>query len=112
MPRPSSSPREEVRRILAATCHYQVLEVGSNATEETIKRARRMKSLLVHPDKVGPDVAGANDAFGKVTLVSFCCKAVGNPEPLASAALCQMEMWRATIAQKSDLARLHLMMIG
>ena len=65
-----NTPKEEVLRILSAKSHYTVLEVDSKATEEAIKKARRMKSLLVHPDKVGPDVLGANDAFGKVTLVS------------------------------------------
>ena len=67
--RPSGDPKEEVKRILAAKSHYAVLEVGSSATEDIIKRARRSKSLMVHPDKVGSDVAGAADAFGKVTLV-------------------------------------------
>lgn len=56
-------------RIAAATTHYSVLEVEQNATDEVIKRARRAKSLLVHPDKVGPGVAGASEAFQKVTLV-------------------------------------------
>lgn len=104
MPRPSGSPQEEVRRILAATCHYNVLEVDSGATEDTIKRARRMKSLLVHPDKVGSDVAGANDAFGKVTLVSFCCTATDKSELLISVAVCQKKVWHATSPQKSDSA--------
>ena len=67
-----NTPKQEVVRILSAKSHYTVLEVDSKATEDAIKKARRMKSLLVHPDKVGPDVKGANEAFGKVTLVSHC----------------------------------------
>ena len=77
-PRPSQSapPRAsntdaktEVSRILAAKTHYAVLELERTADEETIKRAKKMKSLLVHPDKAG-DLAGAADAFGKVIDVS------------------------------------------
>ncbi|KAL3137777.1 hypothetical protein ABBQ38_005037 [Trebouxia sp. C0009 RCD-2024] len=77
-PRPSQSvpPRAsntdaktEVSRILAAKTHYAVLEVEHSADDETIKRAKKMKSLLVHPDKAG-NLAGAADAFGKVINVS------------------------------------------
>lgn len=69
MSRPTGDAKEEIKRILAAKSHYAVLEVDSSAKEDTIKRARRMKSLVVHPDKVGPDVIGANEAFMKVTQV-------------------------------------------
>ena len=46
-----------------------MLEVETTAGEEVIRRAKRLKSLVVHPDKVG-NLAGASDAFGKVTDVS------------------------------------------
>lgn len=66
----STDAKSEVKRILAATSHYSVLEVEPTAGEETIRRARRSKSLLVHPDKVG-DLPGARDAFDRVTNVSW-----------------------------------------
>lgn len=69
-PRASNTDaKTEVSRILAAKTHYAVLEVEHSADDETIKRAKKMKSLLVHPDKAG-NLAGAADAFGKVINVS------------------------------------------
>lgn len=65
----STDAKTEVRRILAAKTHYAVLEVDHNADEDTVKRAKKMKSLLVHPDKAG-NLTGAGDAFGKVIDVS------------------------------------------
>lgn len=65
----STDANTEVRRILAAKTHYAVLEVDHNADEDTVKRAKKMKSLLVHPDKAG-NLTGAGDAFGKVIDVS------------------------------------------
>ena len=67
----STDPKTEVKRILSAKTHYAVLEVETNADEESVKRAKKMKSLLVHPDKAG-NLAGAGDAFGKVIDVSTC----------------------------------------
>lgn len=49
--------------------HYAVLEVDHDVDADTVKRAKKMKSLLVHPDKAG-DLTGAGDAFGKVIDVS------------------------------------------
>ena len=65
----STDAKTEVRRILSAKTHYAVLEVDHDADEDTVKRAKKMKSLLVHPDKAGA-LAGAGDAFGKVIDVS------------------------------------------
>lgn len=64
----STDAESEVKRILAATTHYSVLEVETTAGEDSIRKARRNKSLVVHPDKT--DVAGARDAFDRVTNVS------------------------------------------
>ena len=64
----STDVKSEVKRILAATSHYSVLEVETTAGEDSIRKARRNKSLVVHPDKT--DVAGARDAFDRVTNVS------------------------------------------
>ena len=72
MSRGSTDPKAEIQRILSTSCHYTVLEVDTTAEEEVIRRAKRTKSLLVHPDKVG-DLAGASHAFGKVTDVSNSC---------------------------------------
>ncbi len=64
----STDAKSEVKRILAATTHYSVLEVETTAGEDSIRKARRNKSLVVHPDKT--DIAGARDAFDRVTNVS------------------------------------------
>ncbi|KAA6423225.1 MAG: hypothetical protein FRX49_07212, partial [Trebouxia sp. A1-2] len=61
----STDAKSEVKRILAATSHYSVLEVETTAGEDSIRKARRNKSLVVHPDKT--DIAGARDAFDRVT---------------------------------------------
>lgn len=45
-----------------------MLEVETTAGEDSIRKARRNKSLVVHPDKT--DIAGARDAFDRVTSVS------------------------------------------
>ena len=77
MSRGSTDPKAEIQRILSTSCHYSVLEVDTTAEEEVIRRAKRTKSLLVHPDKVG-NIAGASDAFGKVTDVSNSCMPAAN----------------------------------
>ena len=51
--------------------YYEVLQLanGSEALEESVlKRARREKMLLVHPDKTGR-VPGGNEAFDAVSIV-------------------------------------------
>lgn len=72
----STDAKTEVTRILAAKTHYAVLEVEHSADEDTVKRAKKTKSLLVHPDKAG-NLAGAGDAFGKVIDVSTSCELTG-----------------------------------
>ena len=62
-------PKSEIHRIKSPASHYLVLEVDTSAEEDVIRRAKRTKSLLVHPDKVG-GLAGSSDAFGRVTDVS------------------------------------------
>jgi hypothetical protein len=39
-------------------------------TPESLRAARKLKALAVHPDKVGHDHPGANQAAGRVNKVS------------------------------------------
>lgn len=60
----------EVARVLSCTDYYQVLEVERTADEATIRRAKRSKALLVHPDKLAAEASiGATEAFHRVTEV-------------------------------------------
>ncbi|KAK9830350.1 hypothetical protein WJX72_011210 [[Myrmecia] bisecta] len=59
----------EVKRILAATDHYMVLEVARDADEAAIRKAKKVKALQSHPDKLGGAV-GAKEAFQRVTAAS------------------------------------------
>ena len=61
--------RGEVRRVLEAATHYEVLEVARDAERAAVKAAWRAKSLLTHPDKVGPHAEGANEAVSAVKNV-------------------------------------------
>jgi hypothetical protein len=40
-------------------------------TPESLRAARKAKALAVHPDKVGHDHPGANQAAGRVNKVSW-----------------------------------------
>jgi curved DNA-binding protein CbpA len=46
----------------------QVLEVGLDADEETLKTAKRQKALLVHPDKNAAAV-GSSQAMARILEV-------------------------------------------
>lgn len=48
---------------------YEVLELPRDADEEAVRRAKRLKSLATHPDKLGQTAAGAKEAFQRVTQV-------------------------------------------
>ncbi len=58
----------EVARVLQASDHYEVLQVPVEADTEALRKAKRLKALATHPDKLG-QAAGANEAFGRVTEV-------------------------------------------
>jgi DnaJ domain len=60
----------EVARVLSCTDYYEVLEVERTADEGAIRRAKRSKALLVHPDKLPGDASiGAAEAFHRITEV-------------------------------------------
>ena len=59
----------EVARVLGAADLWQVLEVPRSPALEALKKAKRTKSLLVHPDKLPPATVGAPQAFVRVTQV-------------------------------------------
>jgi hypothetical protein len=60
----------EVARILGASDFYEVLEVDRAVDEAAVRKAKRVKVLLVHPDKLAGDAAiGAAEAFHRVTEV-------------------------------------------
>ena len=54
----------EVARILGCRTYYEVLEVGDDTDEESVRKAHRRKALLVHPDKCSSPHAKA--AFQRV----------------------------------------------
>eukprot|EP01024_Parvocaulis_polyphysoides_P024476 TRINITY_DN2242_c1_g1_i2.p1 TRINITY_DN2242_c1_g1~~TRINITY_DN2242_c1_g1_i2.p1 ORF type:complete len:427 (-),score=17.07 TRINITY_DN2242_c1_g1_i2:301-1581(-) len=69
IPLPTKPPKGttgEIKRVLSCGDYYSVLEVERNADEGCIKKAKRVKSLSTHPDKLG-DIAGAKEAFQRVT---------------------------------------------
>ena len=68
-PEAVSGAEGEVARVLACATHYQVLEVASNADEAALKRAKKLKQLSTHPDKLGPQAVGAGLAFQRVVEV-------------------------------------------
>ncbi len=43
--------------------------MAQDADPPTLKRARTQKALVTHPDKVGLDTPGANQASGRVNKV-------------------------------------------
>eukprot|EP00884_Botryococcus_braunii_P014615 jgi/Botrbrau1/23154/Bobra.0041s0006.2 len=58
----------EVARVLSCTDYYEVLEVERTADEGAVRRAKRSKALLVHPDKLTGNAAiGAAEAFHRIT---------------------------------------------
>lgn len=59
----------EVARVLGAQDLWEVLEVPRAPAEDVLKKAKRTKSLAVHPDKLPPATAGAPQAFVRVTQV-------------------------------------------
>ena len=67
MSSPPSFPGE-VARVLSSKDLYEVLEVSRDADDEAVRRAKRLKSLATHPDKLGGAV-GAKEAFQRVTEV-------------------------------------------
>ncbi|GAX73241.1 hypothetical protein CEUSTIGMA_g695.t1 [Chlamydomonas eustigma] len=56
----------EVARVLQSSDFYEVLEIPRSADEESVRKAKRLKSLATHPDKLGGAV-GAKEAFQRVT---------------------------------------------
>uniref|UniRef100_A0A383V990 J domain-containing protein n=2 Tax=Tetradesmus obliquus TaxID=3088 RepID=A0A383V990_TETOB len=58
----------EVKVALQARDYYQVMGFASRqeCTPESLRAARKAKALAVHPDKVGHDHPGANQAAGRV----------------------------------------------
>ncbi|KAG1651665.1 hypothetical protein FOA52_011854, partial [Chlamydomonas sp. UWO 241] len=62
-----SGATAEVARVLGALDFYEVLEVPRGADDETVRKAKRAKSLATHPDKLGGTAVGAKEAFQRVT---------------------------------------------
>ena len=60
----------EVARVLQSEDYYEVLGVPTDADAETLKRAKRQKSLSTHPDKLH-QAPGSNEAFARVTEVGL-----------------------------------------
>ena len=60
----------EVARVLQSEDYYEVLGVRQDADAETLKRAKRQKSLSTHPDKLH-QAPGSNEAFARVTEVGL-----------------------------------------
>ena len=56
-------------RVLGAVDLWEVLEVPRAPALDVLKKAKRTKSLLVHPDKLPQGTAGAPQAFVRVTQV-------------------------------------------
>ena len=65
----------EVLRVLKCRSHYEVLGLSREEVDaahkagtlaDVIKKAMRVKSLSVHPDKVGAGAVGAKEAFQRV----------------------------------------------
>ena len=61
---PGSAAAKAVARIRVATGHYSVLNVKPGASVQQIRRAYKMLSLEVHPDR--NHARGAEDAFKRV----------------------------------------------
>lgn len=64
LPIPKKAP-PEIAAILAATNHYAVLGLEWDASEESIRRQKRLLSLATHPDKAS-GVPGAPEACTRV----------------------------------------------
>ncbi len=47
-------------------CHYEVLELPKNATDDELKKAYRRLALRYHPDKNAHDVHAATEAFKEI----------------------------------------------
>ena len=56
----------EVARVLGCSDYYSVLEIPRDADTGAVKKSHRRKVLKTHPDKLGPDVVGGSEAFGRV----------------------------------------------
>lgn len=57
----------EVARVLGALSHYEVLGVSLDADEAVMQKAKRVKLLACHPDKVGASAKGAGHAVARIT---------------------------------------------
>ena len=68
----------EVARVLQSEDYYEVLGVPTDADADTLKRAKRQKSLSTHPDKLH-QAPGSNEAFARVTEVGLIPPCVANP---------------------------------
>ena len=68
----------EVARVLQAVDHYDVLQVPVSAATDALRRAKRIKALATHPDKLGQTPA-ANEAFARVTEVNIQVVAAAVP---------------------------------
>ena len=56
----------EVARVLSCRDYYAVLELPRDADADAVKKSHRKKVLKTHPDKLGTDVVGGSEAFGRV----------------------------------------------
>jgi hypothetical protein len=66
-------------------------------TPESLRAARKLKALAVHPDKVGHDHPGANQAAGRVNKVRLLrCYTLFNP---ALSGVKVSECWLCTLTR-------------
>ena len=61
---------ELIKRVLATTDLYEILQVDRDADHGVIKKSFRSKALLLHPDKC--DLDGAKEAFQKLSSAHAC----------------------------------------
>lgn len=59
----------EIARVLAAEDLWEVLQIPKQTPADVLRKAKNMKLLLVHPDKLPPKTPGAPEAFQRVTQV-------------------------------------------
>lgn len=58
----------EVARVLSCPDFFQVLELDSETcTDDQVRRAKKLKALATHPDKLGDGAVGAALAFQRIT---------------------------------------------
>jgi len=69
----SARSAEVMARVTGTEDFYQILGVARSSDDDTIKKAYRKAALLLHPDKC--QLAGANEAFQKVSTAFACLSA-------------------------------------